>query len=298
MAMHKIPGHDIYIGSQFALYGQQFLAQSNVTHVLSILRGDIDDKHTANFKHKQIHVDDEHDEDILQYFSEAIEFIEEAVSNGGSVLVHCVAGISRSATVVIAYVMWKHKVSFEDALATVKSGREIANPNDSFVEQLQIFQADGFQVDKTNPAYHRWLLKKEAEQSSFSGVAPAPKSYSDVKPTQSSKSEIRCKKCRCPLAQSSAIIVHDPPGFQTNTKIGPGMKSVLSPSCMHYFLDPVRWMQPELEQGLLEGKFECPKCKTKVGSYRWQGMKCSCGEWVTPGITVQRGRVDEIWNAI
>lgn len=53
-------------------------------------------------------------------------------------------------------------------------------------------------------------------------------------------------------------------------------------------------MKDELEQGKLEGKLECPKCKGKVGSYAWQGMKCSCGEWVVPGISLARARVDEV----
>lgn len=55
-------------------------------------------------------------------------------------------------------------------------------------------------------------------------------------------------------------------------------------------------MRPELEQGKLEGRLECPKrtCGANVGKYAWQGMRCSCGVWVVPGISVARGRVDEV----
>jgi dual specificity phosphatase 12 len=52
-------------------------------------------------------------------------------------------------------------------------------------------------------------------------------------------------------------------------------------------------MRPELEQGKLEGRLECPKCHTNVGKYAWQGMQCSCGEWVVPGISLAKGRIDE-----
>ena len=52
-------------------------------------------------------------------------------------------------------------------------------------------------------------------------------------------------------------------------------------------------MKPELEQGKLEGRLGCPKCKTNVGKYAWQGMQCSCGEWVVPGISLAKGRIDE-----
>lgn len=53
-------------------------------------------------------------------------------------------------------------------------------------------------------------------------------------------------------------------------------------------------MKDELEQGLLEGKLSCPKCDSKVGHYAWQGMKCSCEEWIIPGISLARSRVDEV----
>ena len=52
-------------------------------------------------------------------------------------------------------------------------------------------------------------------------------------------------------------------------------------------------MRPELELGKLDGRLECPKCKTLVGKYAWQGMQCSCGDWVVPGISLAKGKVDE-----
>jgi len=55
-------------------------------------------------------------------------------------------------------------------------------------------------------------------------------------------------------------------------------------------------MRPELEQGILSGRLECPnnKCGAQIGRYAWQGMKCSCGVWVCPAFSLQKGRVDEI----
>jgi dual specificity phosphatase 12 len=52
-------------------------------------------------------------------------------------------------------------------------------------------------------------------------------------------------------------------------------------------------MRPELEQGKLEGRIECPKCNTNVGKYSWKGMRCSCGAWVVPAISLARAKVDE-----
>ena len=55
-------------------------------------------------------------------------------------------------------------------------------------------------------------------------------------------------------------------------------------------------MRNELEQGLLNGRLECPnsKCKAQIGRYAWQGMRCNCGIWVCPAVTLQKSRVDEI----
>lgn len=64
-------------------------------------------------------------------------------------------------------------------------------------------------------------------------------------------------------------------------------------ACSHYFIDALSWMRSTLEQGKLEGRLECPKCKTNVGKYAWQGMQCSCGDWVVPGISLAKGRIDE-----
>jgi dual specificity phosphatase 12 len=55
-------------------------------------------------------------------------------------------------------------------------------------------------------------------------------------------------------------------------------------------------MRPALDEGLLQGRLECAnaKCAAQLGRYAWQGMKCSCGVWVCPAFSVQKGRVDEI----
>ncbi|KAK9468198.1 dual specificity phosphatase [Lipomyces arxii] len=292
MAMHKIPGYEIFVGSLFALRGQKSLSDAGITHVLSAVRGQLDEKLVGNFKHLHLQVDDDDEEDLIRYFPKTNAFINDALESGGAVLVHCIAGISRSVTITTAYIMSDRQITVGEALAIVCEGRAVANPNESFLEQLEVYAKDNYTVNENSVEYRRWKLRKESEIAAAAGTAPLPTIYSDVKAGLDSTVELRCKKCRCPVAQSSAIVPHTPQ-TRADTKIGPRTVSILSAQCMHYFTDPVRWMQPELEKGLLEGKFDCPKCKTKIGSYRWQGMKCSCGKWITPGISIQRGRVDE-----
>ena len=52
---------------------------------------------------------------ILPILPEAVEFIDQALTNNGKVLVHCIAGVSRSASCVIAYLMAKNKMNYENA---------------------------------------------------------------------------------------------------------------------------------------------------------------------------------------
>lgn len=91
---------------------------------------------------------------------------------------------------------------------------------------------------------------------------------------------------RRPLATSQYLISHEG-GTTQRYPFRPAQ------ACAHYFMDPLSWMRPELEQGKLEGRLECPKCHTNVGKYAWQGMQCSCNEWVIPGICLAKGRIDE-----
>ncbi|XP_065582628.1 dual specificity protein phosphatase 3-like [Artemia franciscana] len=72
---------------------------------------------------------------LSRHFNEAAEFIDEALRKGGKILVHCQMGISRSATLVIAFLMIKKQLSVEEAIKTVRMKRFIY-PNDGFLRQL------------------------------------------------------------------------------------------------------------------------------------------------------------------
>ncbi|TFK89292.1 hypothetical protein K466DRAFT_652194 [Polyporus arcularius HHB13444] len=69
-----------------------------------------------------------------------------------------------------------------------------------------------------------------------------------------------------------------------------------NPKCSGYFVEPLKWMEPFLEQGHMAGKIMCPnkKCGAKLGNYDWAGVCCSCKEWVVPGFCIHRSKVDEV----
>ncbi|KAI3363142.1 hypothetical protein L3Q82_011797 [Scortum barcoo] len=84
-----------------------------------------------------VEADDKPTFNISQYFCPATQFIHEALSYPqNKVLVHCVMGRSRSATLVLAYVMMKHSLSVVDAIEHVRQRRCIL-PNHGFLKQLR-----------------------------------------------------------------------------------------------------------------------------------------------------------------
>lgn len=70
----------------------------------------------------------------------AYHFINNSQNSKKNVLVHCMAGISRSVSMVAYYLMKKYHIEYENALKIIKSKRKIANPNYSFKQQLEKYQ--------------------------------------------------------------------------------------------------------------------------------------------------------------
>lgn len=80
-------------------------------------------------------------ESIECLFYRVIEFIQMALSKKKGVLVHCIQGISRSITMIIAYVIFTMKLDYKKAEAFVKQRRHVASPNNGFmVELIQFYK--------------------------------------------------------------------------------------------------------------------------------------------------------------
>ena len=87
---------------------------------------------------------DESGESILTYFDEINETLFQAEAQERAVLVHCVQGISRSASVVIAFCMKKYTWSLKESYDYVKARRSVISPNVGFIHQLGEFELQLF----------------------------------------------------------------------------------------------------------------------------------------------------------
>ncbi|XP_050733103.1 dual specificity protein phosphatase 7-like isoform X2 [Eriocheir sinensis] len=94
----------------------------------------------GSFKYMKIPIADHWSQNLASFFPKAIQFIDEARESGVGVLVHCLAGISRSVTITVAYLMYKEKLNLEEAYEYVRVKKANIAPNFNFMGQLQDFQ--------------------------------------------------------------------------------------------------------------------------------------------------------------
>ncbi|KAF9345332.1 dual specificity phosphatase 12 [Mortierella sp. NVP85] len=224
-----------------------------------------------DFTYKVIQVPDLDYINLIQHFPDTFKFIDEAISNGGKVLVHC--------------------------------------PNDGFVRQLILYDDIQYDVNINNTAYRRFLMAAMAEQRqaigyiqemtlasdplSAAAVAAATAAAAATATAVTVESELaeasaalarpqpplKCKKCRRALVARDSIITHTP---------GQG-QNAFQYRKRNATLNVSQWIQGLDE---FDGKIACPKCDSKLGSFNWAGEQCSCGSWVTPAFMLHKGKVD------
>lgn len=132
----------LYLGNERDAADGAALERAGIRYILN-LTCNVPFYNTANknYVFKRIAVNDCHSQNLQQFFTEAFDFIEEARANKSKVLVHCQAGISRSPTIVIAYLMYHSHLSMAEANSQVKKLRSIIAPNLIFVSQLLDYEA-------------------------------------------------------------------------------------------------------------------------------------------------------------
>lgn len=128
-----------FVGSQDVALDLPILQKYKVTHILN-LASFIKEEFPEQFTYLTLKILDTPSANIKKHFEQCFQFIDEGRKNGGCVLVHCNAGVSRSSTVCIAYLMATQNMSMEKAYCHLKDARPAIRPNDGFKIQLKEFE--------------------------------------------------------------------------------------------------------------------------------------------------------------
>lgn len=127
--------HGIYIGSESNARNLEELSSEHIRHIVNVT-SHVPLYHSEHFQYHHIPADDTQKQNLLDYFDQAYSFISQAIENNERVLVHCVAGISRSPAIVISFLMRYTHMKMNDAYEFVKTKRSIVSPNLNFMGQL------------------------------------------------------------------------------------------------------------------------------------------------------------------
>ncbi|VDN33346.1 unnamed protein product [Dibothriocephalus latus] len=147
------------------------LKKLGVTHILNVTRDlPMAFEETNSFHYLQLPALDSAKQNIYPFFEKAIGFIDGARETHGVVLVHCLAGISRSASIVMAYMLYHTPLTVLEAYKLLQSLRPIADPNLAFLGQLDSFRRlinpDNSNKSVTEALMNMWKRLSVEEESS------------------------------------------------------------------------------------------------------------------------------------
>ncbi|XP_053673964.1 dual specificity protein phosphatase 14-like, partial [Anopheles nili] len=119
------------------------LQKKGITLIINVTtEAELDDTElpAENTRYLRIPELNRHETNLEPYFHKVADMIHQERKAGGAALVHCVAGMSRSVTLCLAYLMKYGQLSLRDAYDRVKTVRAQVEPNESFMLQLLGFQ--------------------------------------------------------------------------------------------------------------------------------------------------------------
>lgn len=129
------------------------------------------------FDYFNVRVYDDEKTNLLKHWDNTFRYISQAKNDGSKVLVHCKMGVSRSASVVIAYAMKAYDWTFSEALDHVKTQRNCIKPNKNFLTQLETYQGMLLAMknkDKLQRSKSDTNLRSAKDARSLAGSEPTP----------------------------------------------------------------------------------------------------------------------------
>ena len=131
----------LLLGNALGAADRDVLRQHNVTHVVNATHN-LPNHFEGDLSYLRVPVDDSLTSDLHSHLNDVIDWIAAALSDpyaSGAVFIHCQQGVSRSATITLAFLMRERGHSLASARDYVHQRRFI-RPNDAFVEQLRRYE--------------------------------------------------------------------------------------------------------------------------------------------------------------
>jgi len=168
----------LYLGNMRDASNVAILGRLNIRYILNVTAKPRTDPLPAGFQYKHLEAADNGFQNLRQFFEEAFAFIDEAKKANTGVLVHCQAGISRSPTIAVAYLMKNYLMAMAEAYKFVKTRRSIISPNLNFMGQLwefeQVLRSENDTKDNDNQKSLGTTLKSLGDLKTPSTVNSTP----------------------------------------------------------------------------------------------------------------------------
>lgn len=175
----------IIIGDRADAKSRAALVKKGVTHVLNTAKS-LPNYHESHFLYCKLKMQDSATEELDPHLERAFDFLDAARKLDAFCMVHCIAGVSRSVSVVMAYLVVRREHTLLQASRAVKKHRPLASPNDSFLfqlAQLEIRTLGGSSVATTRDRmwnFYRWnVVKRTVPILGRRGVIPAERRRKD-----------------------------------------------------------------------------------------------------------------------
>jgi protein-tyrosine phosphatase/rhodanese-related sulfurtransferase len=131
----------LWLGSMQSAHSTETIQGLRITHIVDATNHTDSNKFPDVVKYLNVDIDDDESSDLTPFFQPVCKFIDQALEENGRVLVHCQAGISRSASLVINYMRHHYSWNLRQAYRHAIECRPEIHPNRSFMLQLMAAEA-------------------------------------------------------------------------------------------------------------------------------------------------------------
>lgn len=132
----------LYLGSLSAVQDKSLLHEHRITHLVQVMDAPwLPVSERDGFNCHRIEILDQPNTELLPHLEAACAYMDRALKSGRNVLVHCQQGVSRSPSIVIAYLIRNYGMSFDNALSLLKRQRACVKPNSGFISALREWES-------------------------------------------------------------------------------------------------------------------------------------------------------------